>query len=1283
MSTIYEKWASTCLKFEDAQEEKVALELQADAREHFIKLLNENNQDGSIMATELSTLISKMEPSFSRGSNIRKYGLHCFLGALEGIGNAHCSGLPFSMMKLLSSFLLQHCGPIESKTFIPGESMDVDLQNDGSSLEKVRDVSLSSIGALLQIPMNVTNDTSLDDFIELRIKVAQRGVQLRCASIEDCQYDEDEDDDDYYEDDFNRHMQEEENKTLSGLSLLPRAKRSLCFRTLDAALSGITHDSAKFSNPSISKALAEKMVSFAAFTAATLHGETDPRCLVLLLKLLKRVQEVLIPLVESKAVFPFTKIFDACAVYYPVKFSPPPNDPHGITREMISNVLLEVFACSSNLKKHILVEANANTDFNLTMQSLTVGLVLERLSPSPSDDTFGDDENELPTVSDRLDAIQDLKYLLFVSSKATNQLNESILSLLSSSVVKNISRVLMRCHEEAATVVATNRNASDRADNKRLADDCRHLIASLVYEVELNHPSLWDCFVKESVQSLSSVISSSPQSLKGRMAIAYLASLSAGGGEKTLRHCLDTCLPYLLSIIDECLNTDPSSRDVEKVSTAAYGVSTLFSSCRLSMEQIIKDGISVHPHPLSKYATNAVKKLSKLFCRDRDKYVGSISTHERNEVDVAAVKAFESVLQSTPASLLVETCSDELKTSIFYLSNHLTESNDDDVNDKFLHACSRLVGSLIGKSLQKVDDEVAKTESIFESIEEIQLFAEQNLLPNILQSCFRGSKKPTSERRDFYAIAYACETDQGNATSVIVSAIYQKLVDSLKEQIPAEKLDSIMPIAEALSYVMKNGGPAVIRSFHEKSSIEENDVLYYLAIVPNYELKDEEAMEGMSNLLLPETKDHYRSEAQKAIFLADKILPCILDAYKSDVPEKKLLSILSRISNVLPPLSDADEVELSVFLPVLGTALSTLEPLVTDEMMNQLLELTSGLVDFSLIPDHNSVARSAASSCVYFILSRFQKNPSECRGLIILHDKLCPQLASKIQIWNQCHSPDCMNEIEDLFNLMSLIGCAAAWRGGISATTADEISRFFVLVACRGAASAPALGINLPIDFVGESSTDLNAHMPHLAASSLGIILNIKDGSPFARQRLAHLILPIILSSSDDQHLIHSSSGSLLCAGHVVCCVPMSGITQDKLTELTRLLVSGLFKCSKTICDGNRTFQMDEVVVLIMTAIMRMYENFPLIMRAHLDTLLPTLVLLCISSSKPHESIINILSLQMLLNITKSSDAAILYFCEAYKDTVITHLREVLDHPSAQVRHAAVMVRNAWSVIGV
>jgi hypothetical protein len=145
----------------------------------------------------------------------------------------------------------------------------------------------------------------------------------------------------------------------------------------------------------------------------------------------------------------------------------------------------------------------------------------------------------------------------------------------------------------------------------------------------------------------------------------------------------------------------------------------------------------------------------------------------------------------------------------------------------------------------------------------------------------------------------------------------------------------------------------------------------------------------------------------------------------------------------------------------------------------------------------------------------------------------------------------------------------------------------------------------------------------------------------------------------------------------------MSGITHEKLVELAKLLVSGLLKCTKSISDGNRTVQTNEEVVLTMTAIIRMYENFPLIMRTQLDTLVPTLVLLCISSTKPNESIINILSLQILLNLTKSSDATILYFCEAYKDTVITHLRKVLDHPSSQVRHAAVIVRNAWCVIGV
>jgi hypothetical protein len=83
--------------------------------------------------------------------------------------------------------------------------------------------------------------------------------------------------------------------------------------------------------------------------------------------------------------------------------------------------------------------------------------------------------------------------------------------------------------------VATSKTEDEKQENKTLADSCRHFVTRIAYEFEqqkrsgdcANYSYSWDTFVKDRVQDLAGIIESSPQSLKGRMATAYLASLSA------------------------------------------------------------------------------------------------------------------------------------------------------------------------------------------------------------------------------------------------------------------------------------------------------------------------------------------------------------------------------------------------------------------------------------------------------------------------------------------------------------------------------------------------------------------------------------------------------------------------------------------------------------------------------------------------------------------------------------------------------------------------------------
>lgn len=86
--------------------------------------------------------------------------------------------------------------------------------------------------------------------------------------------------------------------TLSGLSLLPCAKRAICFRVLEAALEGIQCDvdvdglDSHSSASSVSMSCSTHLVDFVIFAATCLIGEIDPRCLMQMLQFLFQLQSV-------------------------------------------------------------------------------------------------------------------------------------------------------------------------------------------------------------------------------------------------------------------------------------------------------------------------------------------------------------------------------------------------------------------------------------------------------------------------------------------------------------------------------------------------------------------------------------------------------------------------------------------------------------------------------------------------------------------------------------------------------------------------------------------------------------------------------------------------------------------------------------------------------------------------------------------------------------------------------------------------------------------------------
>ena len=94
---------------------------------------------------------------------------------------------------------------------------------------------------------------------------------------------------------------------------------------------------------------------FGAGLAAAMDGEKDPRCLLVCLQCVRAVLSPAPPLAAGARLPPavLAELFDVTACYFPISFTPPPNDPHGITRPVLIDALRGVFTASPALAPHV------------------------------------------------------------------------------------------------------------------------------------------------------------------------------------------------------------------------------------------------------------------------------------------------------------------------------------------------------------------------------------------------------------------------------------------------------------------------------------------------------------------------------------------------------------------------------------------------------------------------------------------------------------------------------------------------------------------------------------------------------------------------------------------------------------------------------------------------------------------------------------------------------------------------------------------------------------------
>jgi len=905
-----------------------------------------SNASSSTSNGAIALLVSILGPAFSQNNvplnhkiTTRVRAVNCLIGALEG-----SSSLTYGVRQGVGNFLIELCRAENfeevnddvammdsSNAYVDGanltseevtqqlEAMDRASQQQrikGDSppaAEDVRDGAILGLTALLQSRLDIfpTQQSQspksscpeneaigvVYQSMQLRTELAMLGLRYRCES--------DDSSNDYNS--FNAGAGYETISTglnVEGLSQLPRMKRSLCFKLLEGALNGLKADTLQLGQlisqqSSTSKgetervlpnSLLKEMLKFASVTSSCLHGETDPRCLLQLLRLLNKMQQTMLPLFFSTSTknptirFPTVEVFDAVAPYYPIHFTPPKNDPHGITGEMLQDALMAVLSEQGvlyNDNSATVENSNDSDNENETMTVLSARMFLERLDPSKFPSDYDPPSSPESEEEDKLHALRDLSILLLPSS--TTSTSGARVTQITAAFVSELSSSLARAHEEAVSSDKTT-------DANSLASRVRKFASSFAYnlapvsinngDVKLRHTTLlWEAFVHDSTRRLASYLSSSPQSMHGRSSTAYLAALAAEGGLPTLRKVLDVSLPRLLDLLSK--NDDSPNADDEKMAAAIRGIAAFMSSCYVALKMWERDnrGVQVHPHPLSKYISQILQTIAAVLKGMRGK-------GNEGPLALAAAGAFESALTSAELSGLDEEDMDVIEELLDLMSDVVLEkgnnvgsestSRDEDTLLKWNKSCARALGAAIAMGLRESEDLHAN------SCERLQSLA-QNLLPEFLASSIAGSErslKPHHERYDWMVLAGACANGSPNVSQQIVPSLLSSTIDALRKKVDAQEecshkfqCFSLM----ALAYLIRCGGPNVGNIFHGLSSPTTTplDVINELCLpldqasLQGGNLTDapkqvtRQLPVGMSHLQLPESlaKDEERKNA--------------------------------------------------------------------------------------------------------------------------------------------------------------------------------------------------------------------------------------------------------------------------------------------------------------------------------------------------------------------------------------------------------------------------------------
>ena len=1252
--------------------------------------------------------------------------------------------LSISFVRLLSTFLYTYIGPIllphDAEPDLHHRSGDHFYYD----VEQIRDIAMEGLIALTQQCCRCNSrDQPVDEWIQLLCSMAMQGVEHRCAIVDENNNnatntnDMNDDENDIYG--FQTHSSNKTRTMEQGMALLPRSRRTLCFTLLqetvysivrsiecdqspkndttnhpDASTGSFAFTTTCVTTTHITKS---KILQLIQFTTTCLHGESDPRCLMQLLQLFATILFQFFPLFvrnddhhkQNDDSYDYTTqmihyFFDAVVPYYPIQFQPPPNNNiYGITRSSLRQAIMRIVSCTiydthqesdSHIGMKTIVDSvyrygrSDDDDTDTSMSQLTCQLLLDCLLPSPNDE-------EPLTYMEQVEILEDLEQFLFTahSRKARNGNDVSLsnLEMLQVTHQKEVAEALMIVHEKSSLAVSRNSNSSnnnkaDTNDAKRLTDLCRSMITKIAVATERvpfhkhidRHP--WCTMVEEPVRKLSQHLYDQADT---RIAIAYMACVTASGGYKTLNLCLECGLTKLLNYSGKTTSMTYNSK--ETLVTTIYGIGAFFASCRAALNIALRDGIHWYPHPLLPYCNEALQLILKYVSNDDE-----ADDHDSKQlVPVAAIRALESILMVTPTSSLAPEQIEELVTRLSTLSTNICmKTEPDSIQSAYSETFGTLLGQVLDDNTAMSDVDVGTNQLLIHS-EFLRQYFISTLLPALLASVQGTSTSQHDRRLLAKAAAYSFP-----AASYIIQHLTKALYDAIVVESDFAKAKDI---SVSMAFLFEQENQFAAQAYQDLSSpdITSFDILSALIPTTSEPSGNLEASLGMSKLQLPTSLED-RHKKSVVLENAYSIILPIQKGYEHKIPGSQLLKTVNWVGKVLPPLSDMDILKLSVMLPLLSVSLEN-AGLPTDDTYNgsQIKELEEliycmigDFADFTIGPEHDTSARVYAARCLHASIVRFTPHDTlECPVHNLMKHKLLPAFRQGTSSLKEKPIQPRQRETAtsiciDAINVIAMLCSAAAIRGGKSSTSSDRIIIFLTDLACKkkSAGAFTDLGFEMVDLSIFDTSPDRNesSRLAILVATLIGSILTTEyHGNRLWRQRLVHIVTKRILEPDGSEVDIHNSVGTVTALCHVLC---VSNITS--VLSTTYQVTAGAIIC-KSLASSEMQVEGPSTIKLVLATILKMISTAPSCFRSVYPLVTGTLRAYAMVDESQDGIICKILALQVLSAVAQMSEGDFLAMetVKAIRPAVLSLLGIATDHPLLALRSAAVEVRNHWHVV--